>query len=170
MNNFRTVNHYLVEKIIPSNVNVLSLNTDFDTMHLLKYFLCGSFLLILLSVANRSYSQTEKNTNEIYSVVDKMPKFPGGDPELLKYIKGSLKYPEKAKEDKIEGIVFVTFVISPKGKVLNPKVVGSVHPLLDDEALRLVKEMPKWEAGMNGEQAVSVQYNLPIRFKLAKKK
>ena len=74
--------------------------------------------------------------------------------------------PSLAVSKPIEGRVVVGFVIDTDGSITEPKVVRSVHPLLDAEALRVVKLMPKWEPGYQGDSVVRVRYNLPIFFKM----
>ena len=86
--------------------------------------------------------------------------YPGGKQALLEFLRQNVNYPEHAIKDSIEGRVVVGFVITTDGSITEPKVVRSVHPLLDAEALRVVNLMPKWEPGSLS------QYNLPITFKL----
>lgn len=121
---------------------------------------------ILLFTFKELDAQEIKAKKDVYTVVEKMPHYVGGDQALLKFIKSNLKYPKKALEEKTEGIVFVKFIINKKGKITDPKILVSVSPQIDEEALRIVKKMPKWEAGENQNTKVAVQFNLPIRFKL----
>ena len=95
-----------------------------------------------------------------------MPEFPGGQGELMKYLRNNIKYPAEAQKKKIEGRVIVGFVVDKKGRVVNPMVERSVHPLLDAEALRVIKRMPKWKPGKVYGEPVNVKYRLPITFKL----
>ena len=99
-------------------------------------------------------------------VVEHQPSFPGGQQALIKYLKENIKYPEQAKNDSIEGRVVLTFVVETDGSITDPKVVRGVHPLLDAEALRVVKLMPKWEPGYQNGAPVRVKYNIPVTFKL----
>ena len=101
---------------------------------------------------------------DVYVVVEDMPKFPHGDP--VSYIQRHLRYPEEAKKDSIEGKVFVQFVIERNGSIFGAKVLRSVHPLLDAEALRVVRELPRWEPGRQWGKAVRVAYTLPVTFSL----
>ncbi len=127
--------------------------------------ICFILFNLLLS-SHITSAQEQKTKNEIYTIANKMPHFVGGDQALLKFIKGNLIYPKKAQEEKTEGIVFVHFVINKKGKIVDPKIFVSVDPLLDQEALRIVKKMPKWEPAEEQNKKVSIQFNLPIRFRL----
>ena len=98
-----------------------------------------------------------------------MPEFPGGMDQMAKYLSENIKYPEEAKEKGISGRVFISFVIEKDGSVSNAKVMRSVNPLVDDEAVRVVKAMPKWKPGLMKGQPVRVNYVLPVNFKLDEK-
>ena len=106
----------------------------------------------------------------IFTIVEDMPQFPGGKQELMKFLAKNITYPVSAQKAQIEGSVMVQFVVGKDGSVRNPKVVRSVNPELDAEALRLVGIMPKWTPGKQRGKAVPVSYNLPISFRLDKKK
>ena len=99
-------------------------------------------------------------------VVEQQPSYPGGFQALLDFLRENTKYPEQAKKDSIEGRVVLSFVVETDGSITEPKVVQSVHPLLDAEALRVIKLMPKWEPGYQGDSLVRVKYNLPVTFKM----
>lgn len=103
---------------------------------------------------------------EIFTIVEDMPTFPGGEEALFKYLGNNIKYPQMAKEAGIQGTVFVTFVIGPDGKVRDVKVLRGIKGGCDEEAVRVVQNMPNWKPGKQRGKAVSVQYNLPIRFTL----
>lgn len=101
---------------------------------------------------------------EIFTVVEQMPEFVGGD--VSDYIKTNLKYPTKAKESGLQGTVYVTFVVTEEGNIVEPRVLRGVSPELDDAALAVVKNMPVWKPAKQRGKNVSVQYNLPVRFNL----
>ena len=103
---------------------------------------------------------------QIFTIVEQMPSFPGGDAALMKYLGNSIKYPAIAKDAGIQGTVFVTFVVDEKGDVKDVKVLRSIGGGCDEEAIRVVKNMPKWSPGKQRGKAVKVQYNLPIKFTL----
>lgn len=103
---------------------------------------------------------------EIFQVVEQLPEFPGGDEALFKYLSDNLIYPDRAREAGIEGRVMVGFVVEPDGRISNVKVIRSKAAALDDEAIRVVKAMPKWKAGKQRGKAVRVQYQIPITFTL----
>ena len=110
------------------------------------------------------------NTNSvsapIFDVVDEMPQFPGGHNALLEFLTKNIKYPKSAEKEGIQGRVIVTFVVDKDGTINNQKVVKSVHPALDAEALRIVGSMPKWVPGKQNGQPVAVKYTIPISFRI----
>ncbi|MBQ6208332.1 MAG: M56 family metallopeptidase [Prevotella sp.] len=101
-----------------------------------------------------------------FDVVEQMPSFPGGNEELMKFLQTTVKYPEEATDKGIQGRVLVQFIVKSDGTVSDAKVVREVHPLLDAEALRVVKSMPKWKPGMQSGKAVNVKYVIPVTFRL----
>jgi len=103
---------------------------------------------------------------EIFTAVEQMPQFPGGEAELLKYIASHIKYPTMAAENNIQGRVVVKFVVNKNGKVGDVVVLRGKDPDLDKEAVRVVKTLPDFIPGKMNGQAVSVWYTLPINFKL----
>ncbi len=103
---------------------------------------------------------------EIFTAVEQMPQFPGGEGELLKYISTHIKYPTMAAENNIQGRVVVKFVVQKDGKVGEVVVLRGQDPDLDKEAVRVVKTLPNFIPGKMNGQAVSVWYTLPINFKL----
>lgn len=98
--------------------------------------------------------------------VEQMPQFPGGDAELMKFISSNLKYPTISIENRIEGRVIIRFVIGKDGRVSDIEVIRTLDPACDKEAMRVVKMMPKWVAGMQNGRNVPVYYTLPVLFKL----
>lgn len=98
--------------------------------------------------------------------IEVMPAYPGGPNALVKYVQNNLKYPESAKKNKQEGRVFVGFVVEKDGSISNVSVMRGVCEELDNEAVRVVKTLPKFTPGMHGGKPVRVQYTLPIAFKL----
>ena len=99
--------------------------------------------------------------------VEKKAQFPGGNKKLIEYLRDNLVYPKEAQEKSIEGRVLVSFVVKKDGSIGDVEVVRDVDPLLDAEAIRVVKSMPKWvPAQLNGRD-VSSQFRLPIAFKLS---
>jgi protein TonB len=111
-------------------------------------------------------SNEKETEEEVFFVVEDMPQFPGGDLGLKKWIAQNVKYPAIARENDIQGKVFVRFVVTSSGKVDKVQIVRGVDPLLDAEAIRVVNELPRWKPGMQRGQPVSVWYTVPINFKL----
>ena len=105
---------------------------------------------------------------EVFLIVEHMPEFPGGDIALRKFIAENIKYPEEAKAKKIQGKVFVQFVIDKEGNVVSPKIARGADPLLDAEAIRVVKSLPKWEPGSQRGKPVNVSFTYPVTFSLDK--
>jgi len=103
---------------------------------------------------------------EIFTVVEEMPSFPGGDMELLKFMAENTKYPPLARENGLQGIVVVTFVVDERGRIDKVMVLRGIGGGCDEEAVRVVKAMPQWKAGKQRGMPVRVQYNLPFRFTL----
>ena len=102
----------------------------------------------------------------MYFEVDEMPQFPGGEEALMKYVAQNVTYPPDAIKGKIQGKVFVTFVIDTSGKVTDAKIIRGAHPLLDQEALRVISSLPDWTPGRNKGETVNVAYTLPVAFAL----
>lgn len=108
----------------------------------------------------------EKKKEEVLTHVEQMPKFPGGDAELYKFISNNLNYPAMAIENNVQGKVVVQFVVTKDGSIGNVKVVRSVDRDLDNEAIRVCKKLPKFIPGKQNGQPVNVWYTLPVTFKL----
>ena len=103
---------------------------------------------------------------EIFQIVEEMPAYPGGDQKLMEFIAKGIKYPQIARETGIQGRVFVGFVVEPDGSVSNVKVLRGIGGGCDEEAMRVVKSMPKWKPGKQRGKAVRVSYMRPVNFKL----
>lgn len=103
---------------------------------------------------------------EIFTIVEEMPTFPGGDQALLEYMAKNTKYPPLARENGLQGIVVVTFVVDENGKINNVQVLRGIGGGCDEEAIRVVQSMPAWKPGKQRGMPVRVQYNLPFRFTL----
>ena len=108
--------------------------------------------------------EKEKDVPVIFA--SKMPVFPGGDIGLMKYIADNINYPNIAREQGIEGKVYVRFCVTKFGTVNRVSIARGADPILDKEAIRVVKKLPKWEPGENGGRKVSVWYTVPINFQL----
>jgi TonB family protein len=103
---------------------------------------------------------------KVFTAVEQMPEFPGGQAALMTYLSKHIIYPTEAVKKGISGNVILRFVVTEKGDIEDVQVVRKVNPLLDKEAIRVVKAMPKWKPGKQNGKAVKTQYNLPVRFVL----
>lgn len=115
-----------------------------------------------LSLSSKSREMNE----QVFTVVEKMPSFPGGDAELLKYIATNIKYPKESQDNGEQGRVICSFIVGRDGSVNNPEVLRGVTPLLNEEAVRVINTMPRWNPGMQRGNAVAVKYTVPITFRL----
>lgn len=142
----------------------------------IKYalFAIPAFALLLAGNISCSSEASKKDevkenattTEEAFMVVEQMPEFPGGIQELMSFLSKNIKYPASAMKNNIQGRVIVQFVVEKDGTPTEFNVIRSVDPTLDAEALRVMKEMPKWKPGMRKGQAVRVKYTVPVSFKL----
>ena len=173
---------------ITNNFNVLPLKRRIMMMNKqasnplarFKYLLFVPLAIALLAMNNttiranvqKKVVKTTKTTkeadasNKVYEVVEQMPSFPGGDAAMMKYLAENIKYPVSAQKAKEQGRVVVQFIVEKDGAVTGVKTVRSVTPVLDAEAVRVIKAMPKWTPGRQGGQPVRVKYNVPVSFRL----
>ena len=111
-------------------------------------------------------TQAQTEETKVFDVVEQMPSFPGGAAELRKFLSTHVKYPVVAEENGIQGRVIATFVVERDGSISDVKVVKSVDPSLDNEAVRVIRSMPRWHSGKQGGKAVRVKYTIPVTFRL----
>ena len=111
---------------------------------------------------------TEPDENGIFQVVETEPEFPGGMAELMKYLEKNLRYPQICKEQGVQGRVIVQFVVNTDSTITDVNVIKPVNPHLDEEAVRVVKAMPKWNPGKQRGEPVRVRFFLPVTFRLPK--
>jgi protein TonB len=126
--------------------------------------------IILLAVLATSFCQAQPKQKEeaqtapkVFSYVEQMPEFKG---EVQKYIVSNVRYPDSARVHDIQGRVFVKFIVNEDGSLSGFEIPRPLHPLLDEEALRVVRSMPPWNPGKQNGKAVKVSYMLPIVFML----
>lgn len=119
--------------------------------------------------AEKSLSKKEF-TGKVYDIVEQMPEYPGGLTALMNYLRVNIRYPATAQKAGIEGRVIVSFIVEPNGSVSNVEIVRSVDTDLDQEALRVVRQMPKWNPGKRAGIPVRVRCCLPIKFKQGESK
>ena len=105
-------------------------------------------------------------SSEVFTKEKKMPEFPGGQTGLQEYLLKNIKYPEEARNNVVEGVSYINFVVSSTGEVTGARVLKGNNEQFNQEALRVINAMPLWQPGMQAGQTVSVQYTLPVRFSL----
>ncbi len=112
--------------------------------------------------------KVEKDKEGIYSKTEKQPEYPGGEAALSKFVETTISYPQDAIDQNTEGTVNVSFVVDEKGKVTNPVIAGKkIGSGLDEEAIKVVQQMPEWKPGVVKGKAVKTRLSLPVTFKLA---
>jgi protein TonB len=112
----------------------------------------------------------DENGNEVpFYSYEQMPVYPGGEQAMMQFIRDSIIYPKAARTDNIQGTVYVTFVVEKDGSLSDVRILRGAHPLLDAEALRVVKSMPVWSPGKQDGTPVRVQFNLPVKYTLVNK-
>lgn len=133
--------------------------------------LFGLFIALLVCLPSLAQQKpVEKvDSDGVYLMPDQLPEFPGGIQAMMKFLSTNIKYPVEAQKKGISGRVIVQFVIMEDGTLDQAKVIRGVDPLLDEEALRVVKSMPKWKPGMDRGEAVKVRFTAPIMFNLSRK-
>jgi len=112
------------------------------------------------------FDEEEIVEEEIFIVVEDMPTFPGGDEARVRFLSENIRYPQMARESGIQGTVFVTFVVERDGSVTDVRVLRGIGGGCDEEAIRVIKAMPRWNAGKQRGRPVRVQFTMPIRFTL----
>jgi TonB family protein len=119
-----------------------------------------------MDYSNQSQVSDTTKRVEFFGSCEQMPHFPGGERALMKYLQENVKYPPEAVKDSIQGRVVVQFIVDSLGYVGEVKVARSVHELLDEEAVRVCKTLPRFAPGRSLGKAISVWYTLPVTFKL----
>ncbi len=110
--------------------------------------------------------EPKEEETKVFDVVEQMPSFPGGQSALMEYLSKNVKYPVVAQENGVQGRVVVSFVVERDGSITDVKVVKSVDPSLDREAMRVISSMPNWIPGKQNGSAVRVKFNVPVSFRL----
>ncbi len=113
-------------------------------------------------------TEMAKESDAVFTVVEEMPSFPGGETERNKFLSENIVYPQQAAENGIQGTVYVSFVVDTKGNVTDAKILRGIGGGCDEEALRVVKMMPKWVSGKQNGKRVRVLFNMPVYFRLQK--
>ena len=116
--------------------------------------------------ANDKLSTVSVESRKVFTVVEQMPSFPGGDAALMSYLANNIHYPTVAAENGVQGRVVVGFVVERDGSITDVRILRGVDPSLDREAMRMVKSMPRWTPGKQNGSAVRVKYQVPVAFRL----
>ncbi len=120
---------------------------------------------ISLTIIMKPAGNQPKRT--VYTLADKMPRFPGGEEELLKFISRSIKYPVDAQNEGKQGRVIARFVVNVDGTISDVEILRGVYPSIDVESVRVIKSMPTWEPGEDNGKKVPVQYTIPLTYRLS---
>lgn len=119
-----------------------------------------------LTTVSAQKTVVAKKNQKVFDIVEQMPEYPGGQAALFEFISKNVKYPDDAVKKKVEGKVFVTFVVDTDGKITDVSLMRKVFPSLDAEAVRVISAMPNWIPGKQKGQVVRVKYTVPIMFRL----
>ncbi|MDD3388165.1 MAG: energy transducer TonB [Prevotella sp.] len=137
-----------------------------------KHLLIAMVMMLMMPIttfqaetATATVSLQQKK-NKVYDQPEVLPEFPGGMQKLMEYLRTSVKYPSEAQKKSIQGRVLVQFIVEKNGTISHLEISKATHPLLDNEALRVVESMPKWTPGKVKGKAVRTSMTLPISFKL----
>ena len=133
-----------------------------------KFIILSMMAVLSLMTANAQKTVVSQSNQNVYDHVEEMPEFVGGMTAMMKYLQTNLKYPEDAIRQKLGGRVMVQFVVETDGTISNVRVAKTVFPSLDNEAVRVVKAMPKWKPGKENGRTVRVNFTLPIVFNINK--
>ena len=126
-----------------------------------------SVLAILFTINTTAMAQNKKTSNDkVFEKVEDMPEFPGGEQAMMDFVSKNVVYPKEAQEKEISGRVFVSFIVEKDGSISETEVVKGIGGGCDEEAVRVVKAMPKWKPGKEKGKPVRVSYMMPIFFKL----
>ena len=126
-----------------------------------------SVLAILLMVNTNAMAQNKKKANDkVLEKAEVMPEYPGGDQAMMDFVAKNVQYPQEARDKEISGRVLVSFIVEKDGSIADVKVVKGIGGGCDEEAVRVVKAMPKWKPGKDKGKSVRVSYMMPFTIKL----
>ncbi|MFZ4401250.1 MAG: energy transducer TonB [Bacteroidales bacterium] len=135
-----------------------------------RQFMIVMLIITLSGINKQLIAQDNENKADVFTIVEKAPEFPGGDKARVKFLIKNLVYPKTARETGIEGTVFISFVVETDGSISHSKVIRGIGGGCDEEAIRVIKLMPKWEPGKQSGKNVRVQFNMPFKFTLSNDK
>ena len=143
--------------------------SDYAVGHDVSAFKVANVAAVDLSRVTSVFEEEEVEEDEVFVVVETDPQFPGGMDSLYAFIQRNLRYPEKALNDQIAGTVYISFCVEKDGSITNVKLLRDIGGGCGEEAVRVVKMMPKWIPGKQKGKPVRTQFNLPVKFKLSAK-
>ena len=135
-------------------------------MKKIAFLLLVALLSTTTITAQKTVISKNQSKERVFDVVENMPEFPGGQDSLMNFLMHTIKYPKEAMEKGIQGRVVAKFIVEKDGQVSTPKVVRSVYPALDEEALRVIRCMPKWKPGKQNGREVRVFFILFVTFRM----
>lgn len=122
--------------------------------------------IMVVGYGSSNSDNQSNSSNQVFTMVEKMPGFPGGQSALISFLSKTIQYPKEAQEKGIQGVVVCSFIVEKDGSLSDVTVIRGLDPALDKEALRVIGEMPKWTPGTQRGQAVRVKYTVPLTFRL----
>jgi protein TonB len=131
-----------------------------------KFIIMALMAVFGLTTVSAQKTVVAQKNQKVFDIVEQMPEYPGGQAALFEYLSKNIKYPADAEKKKVEGKVFVTFVVDTDGKITDVSLMRKVFPSLDSEAIRVISAMPNWIPGKQKGQVVRVKYTVPIMFRL----
>ena len=131
-----------------------------------KFIIMALMAVFGLTTVSAQKTVVAQKNQKVFDIVEQMPEYPGGQAALFEYLSKNIKYPADAEKKKVEGKVFVTFVVDADGKITDVSLMRKVFPSLDAEAVRVISAMPNWIPGKQKGQVVRVKYTVPIMFRL----
>ncbi len=126
-------------------------------------FICA-FLFLSVGLITAQTDSAKAPSKEIFTIVEVQPEFVGGVDSLMSFLKSNIEYPAPALKSNIQGTVYISFVVEPDGSISTVKCLRGIGGGCDEEAMRVVKMMPKWKPGLQRGEPVRVYFNLPVRF------
>ena len=131
-----------------------------------KFIIMALMAVFGLTTVSAQKTVVAQKNQKVFDIVEQMPEYPGGQAAWFESLSKNIKYPADAEKKKVEGKVFVTFVVDTDGKITDVSLMRKVFPSLDAEAIRVISAMPNWIPGKQKGQVVRVKYTVPIMFRL----
>lgn len=162
--NTQFISQFFSSKTLKSRIMMLQKRKP---IAFVRYALLLPIFALFAGVTATAQQGNPETEAEVFTVVDQMPEYPGGNEALFTFLAKNLNYPEKAKQEKTEGVVYASFVVNSRGKVTKPAIARGIAEDIDKETLRVIRMMPDWKPGVHEGKPVNVAFNLPVSFKLS---